>query len=369
MSVPLIAVLPGDGIGPEIVAQAVRVLDCIKQLGFECEYQESAVGLAGLKASGKPVPDDTFELAQRADAVLFGAVGDPSYNIGEDKTQYPDYAIKVLRLGLGLFVSLREVSISPALASMSPLKDRRCSGTQLVVVRELSGDVYFGEPKGQRLCIDEPFVGQAEGFDTMRYAYGEVERAAKIAFGVASKRQCRLVSADKANVLEASRLWRSVVNDMKALYPNISVTHQYADNVAMQLIQDPKVYDVIFTGNLFGDLLSDVASVLAGSIGLPAAAMFDENGKGFYEPGHGTALDIAGKNVANPISSIRTIALMLRYSFDRGDLADLIETAISDVLERDIRTLDIAESSSIVVSTSEMGSAIIESIRIFAKKG
>lgn len=358
MKTPKIAILPGDGIGPEIVAQSVKVLNALKTLGFECELEEAPVGLAGLAAAGKPLPDSTFRLAQEADAVIFGAVGDPSYK-HEDKKMYPDYAIAGLRLGLGLFVSLRQITIDAASAPMSPMKNERVTGTDLIVVRELGGDVYFGQPKGQRSAPDGPFEGQPEGYDTMRYAEGEVNRVAKVAFDTARMRNGRLVSADKANVLEASRLWRNVMTAEGEKNPDVQLTHQYADNVAMQLVSDPTVYDVIVTGNLFGDLLSDVATVLAGSIALSASAMFAENGKGFYEPGHGTALDIAGRDIANPISSIRTVSLMLRHSFNEQALADRLDAAIESVLLSGVRTADICETDGSSVGTNAMGDAIV----------
>lgn len=356
-----IAVLPGDGIGPEIVGQAVKVLEALKSLGFDCELEKAPVGLAGLRAAGKPLPDSTFKLAQEADAVIFGAVGDPSYE-HIDKKMYPDYAITGLRLGLGLFVSLRQISIDASSAPMSPMKHERVAGTDLIIVRELGGDVYFGQPKGHRQCPEGVFVGQREGYDMMRYAEGEVSRVAKVAFETARRRGGRLVSADKANVLETSRLWRTVLNERGAWYPDVQLTHQYVDNVAMQLVSDPRHFDVIVTGNLFGDILSDVASALTGSIGLSASAMLAENGKGFYEPGHGTAFDISGRDVANPIASIRTVGLMLRHSFNEQALADRLEAAIQQTLLNGIRTVDIVGPCMNPVGTQAMGDAIVKQL-------
>ncbi len=355
-----IAILPGDGIGIEIVAQSVKVLQTLIARGLEAELHEAPVGATAYLQCGHPLPESTFALAKAADAILFGAVGDARYDhLGPLR---PDSAIGGLRQGLGLFSSLRQIQIDSDLAAMSPLRAELVSGLDVVIVRELGGDVYFGKPRGQRTAADGPFLGEAEGFDTMRYADGEVRRIAHIAFKVARSRGRRLCSADKANVLETSRLWRRVVSEVGQEYPDVELTHVFADNVAMRLVTQPKYFDVIVTANLFGDILSDVASVLTGSVGLPASAMFNEAGLGLYEPGHGSAFDIAGKDVANPIASIRCVALMLRHSLARTDLATRVESAINKVLKSGLRTADIYQPHTRKVGTAEMGASIVDAI-------
>lgn len=274
----------------------------------------------------------------------------------------PDAAIGELRSGLGLYASLRQISIEGPLAALSPLHAERAAGTDVSIVRELGGDVYFGKPRGQRVAPDGAFEGQPEGFDTMRYADGEVRRIAHVAFGLARQRRRRLCSADKANVLETSRLWRRVISDVGREYPDVELTHMYADNVAMQLVSRPASFDVIVTANLFGDILSDVASVLTGSIGMPASAMFGHGGPALYEPGHGSAWDIAGKNLANPIGALRCVALMLRHSLDRPELATQVEQAILDALDSGCRTPDLlsdGDRSARPTGTSGMGDAVV----------
>jgi 3-isopropylmalate dehydrogenase len=366
-----IAVLAGDGIGPEIMAPAVLLLRTLIEGGLDARLEEAPVGAAAWHLCGDPLPPETLALARRADAVLFGAVGDSRLDhLGPKR---PDAAIGGLRQGLGLINSLRHVSIPQELAGISPLRAERVAGTDVLIVRELGGDVYFGHPRGQRAAPDGSFAGQDEGFDTMRYAQGEVRRVARVAFELARGRARRLVSADKANVLETSRLWRRVVTQVGAEYPDVQLSHLYADNVAMQLVTAPRSFDVILTGNLFGDILSDVATVLSGSIGLAGSAMFNEAGKGLYEPGHGSAWDIAGQDRANPIAQLRCVALLLRHSLGRPDLAQVVDDAIAEVLRSGLRTADIVPQVRLpdapahqddvrLVGTSEMGGAVVAAV-------
>lgn len=355
-----IAALAGDGIGPEILAPALRLLRGLIEHGLNARVEEAPVGAAAWRLTGQPLPEATLALARRADAVLFGAVGDARLDhLGPLR---PDAAIGGLRQGLGLVASLRQVSVPAELAGLSPLRSERVAGLDLLIVRELGGDVYFGRPRGQRSAPDGAFAGQPEGFDTMRYAEGEVRRIARRAFALAQARGGRLVSADKANVLETSRLWRRVVDEVAQEFPGVELTHLYADNVAMQLVTDPRRFDVIVTANLFGDLLSDVATVLTGSVGLSASAMFNEAGQALYEPGHGSAWDIAGQDRANPIAALRCVALLLRHSLGRADLADQVEAAIVQVLRSGLRTAEIYRSDepgTRCVGTVEMGEAVV----------
>jgi|SRR6185369_11840071 len=365
-----IAILAGDGIGPEIMAPAVLLLHTLIEKGLDARMEEAQIGAAAWHLCGDPIPAETLALARRADAVLFGAVGDARLDhLGPKR---PDAAIGGLRQGLGLINSLRHISIPPELAGLSPLRPELVAGTDVLIVRELGGDVYFGRPRGQRAAPDGPFAGQAEGFDTMRYAEGEVRRIAQVAFELARGRTRRLVSADKANVLETSRLWRRVVTEVGAAYPDVQLSHLYADNVAMQLVTAPCGFDVILTGNLFGDILSDVATVLGGSIGLSGSAMFNEAGKGCYEPGHGSAWDIAGQDRANPIAQLRCVALLLRHSLGRSDLAKMVDDAIVEVLRSGLRTADILPQVRVpgaahqedcrLVGTREMGAAVVAAV-------
>ena len=362
-----IAALAGDGIGPEILAPALRLLRLLIDRGLDARIEEAPVGAAAWRLTGQPLPEATLALARRADAVLFGCVGDARLDhLGPLR---PDAAIGGLRQGLGLVASLRQVRIPAELAGLSPLRSERVAGLDLLIVRELGGDVYFGQPRGQRQAPDGAFAGQPEGFDTMRYADGEVRRAARRAFTLARSRRGRLVSADKANVLESSRLWRRIVSDVAAEFPDVELTHLYADNFAMQLITAPRSFDVIVTANLFGDILSDVATVLTGSVGLSASAMFNEAGQALYEPGHGSALDIAGQDRANPIAALRCVALMLRHSLARADLADTVEAAIVQVLRAGLRTAEIYRADkpgTRCVGTAEMGEAVVEVVDVVA---
>src|SRR3954470_9427806 len=318
-----IAVLPGDGIGPEIIAQEMKVL---RKLLPAIETKEAPVGGAGYEASGDPLPASTLALAKEADAVLFGAVGDARYDRLE-RAKRPEQAILGLRKALGLFANLRPAQVHPELAGASALKPEVVAGLDLLIVRELTGDIYFGEPRGIR-----EVAGAREGFDTMRYSEPEIRRIARVGFEAARKRSRRLCSVDKANVLETSQLWREVVTQESKGFPDVELTHMYVDNCAMQLVRNPKQFDVIVTGNLFGDILSDEASMLTGSIGMLPSASLDERGKGLYEPIHGSAPDIAGKGVANPLAAILSAAMMLKYSFDDAKSAQRIEAAVTKVL-------------------------------------
>jgi 3-isopropylmalate dehydrogenase len=357
---PLIAVLPGDGIGPEIVAEALKVLEVLRGPRFQFETRTASVGAAAYLLAGHPLPETTLRLAQSADAVLFGAVGDPRFDHLEPALR-PERAILGLRRELGLFASLKRVTVPADLAHLSPLRHDRVGGVDLLVVRELNGDVYTGQPRGERSAPDGPFAGDREGYDTMRYAEGEVRRIAHVAFRAAMARGRRVCSVDKANVLSTSRLWRQVVMDVGREYPNVALSHVYADNAAMQIITAPRTFDVILTGNLFGDILSDAASVLTGSIGLPASALLGEGLRGMYEAGHGTALDIAGRDIANPIACIRAAALMLRHSLERPDLAQRVEDAVDAVLHCGLRTADLAGSGE-AIGTRAMGDAVCEAL-------
>jgi 3-isopropylmalate dehydrogenase len=348
-----VAVLPGDGIGPEIIAQARRVLD---KLNLKIQFTEAAVGGAAYDRHGDPLPAETLTIAKQADAVLFGAVGDPRYDKLE-RAKRPEQAILGLRKELGLFANLRPARVHPELAAASSLKHEVVSGLDILIVSELTGDFYFGHPKGIRQRGKE-----REGFDTMLYAESEVRRIARVAFEAARKRSRRVCSVDKANVLETSQLWREVVSVQARAFPDVELTHMYVDNCAMQLVRNPKQFDVIVTGNMFGDILSDEASMLTGSIGMLPSAALDENGKGLYEPIHGTAPDIAGKGIANPLATILSAALMLRYSLGQPEAAARIERAVSKVLQSGLRTADIHTAGTRKVGTQEMGDAVVAAL-------
>ena len=348
-----VAVLPGDGIGPEVIAQARRVLLALK---LPIEMQEAPVGGAGYEASGDPLPAKTLQLAKDADAVLFGAVGDPRYDKLE-RAKRPEQAILGLRKELGLFANLRPAQVHPELAEASALKAEVVAGLDILIVRELTGDIYFGQPRGIRKGD-----GGREGFDTMRYSEAEIRRIAKVGFEAARKRSKRLCSVDKANVLETSQLWREVVTEEARNYGDVALTHMYVDNCAMQLVRTPKQFDVIVTGNMFGDILSDEASMLTGSIGMLASAALDERGKGLYEPIHGSAPDIAGTGLANPLATILSAALMLRYSLGQPQAAQRVEHAVSRVLQSGLRTADISTAGTRRVGTAEMGDAVVAAL-------
>ena len=353
-----IAVLPGDGIGPEIIEQAVRVLRALK---LPLEIEQAPVGGAAYDLHGHPLPPATLELAQKSNAVLFGAVGDWKY----DKLPLehrPEQAILGLRKALGLFANLRPAILYPELANASSLKPEVVSGLDILILRELTGDIYFGTPRGVREAPDGPFKGQREGFDTMRYAEPEIRRIAHIGFQAAQKRSRKLCSVDKANVLETSQLWRDIVIDVAKDYPDVTLSHMYVDNAAMQLVRAPREFDVIVTGNLFGDILSDEAAMLTGSIGMLPSASLNESGQGLYEPSHGSAPDIAGKGVANPLATILSAAMMLRYSLGNAGDADRIEKAVRTVLQQGLRTGDIFEAGMTRVGTVEMGDAVLKAL-------
>jgi len=348
-----VAVLPGDGIGPEIIAQALKVL---RRLGLALELQEAPVGGAGYESSGDPLPPMTLALAKAADAILFGAVGDARYD-KLPRAKRPEQAILGLRKELGLFANLRPAQVHPELASASALKAEVVAGLNILIVRELTGDIYFGEPKGIRET-----GGEREGFDTMRYRESEIRRIAHAAFDAARKRSRKVCSVDKANVLETSQLWREVMTEEAKACPEIELSHMYVDNCAMQLVRNPKQFDVIVTGNLFGDILSDEASMLTGSIGMLPSASLDARGKGLYEPIHGSAPDIAGRGVANPLATILSAAMMLRYSLGQPQAAGRIEAAVAKVLKAGVRTADIHTAGARKVSTQEMGDAVLAAL-------
>jgi 3-isopropylmalate dehydrogenase len=353
-----IAVLPGDGIGPEIIAEAKLVLNA---LGESFEIEEAPVGGAGYKASGHPLPDATLQLAKDADAILFGSVGDFQFD-NLPRELRPEQAILGLRKHLSLFANLRPAICYKELTAASSLKPEIVAGLDILIVRELNGDVYFGSPKGLRTSTDGLFPGSREGFDTMRYSEPEVIRIGHVAFNAARKRQRRLCSVDKSNVLETSQLWRDVMTELGKEYPDVELTHMYVDNAAMQLVRAPKAFDVVVTGNLFGDILSDEASMLTGSIGMLPSASLDANNKGLYEPSHGSAPDIAGKGIANPLATILSAAMMLRYTLGLEEQATRIENAVQKVLAQGYRTGDIYTDGTKKVGTREMGQAVLDAL-------
>ena len=353
-----IAVLPGDGIGPEIIAEAVKVLNA---LGEPFEMETAPVGGAGYEAKGHPLPEDTLKLAKEADAILFGSVGDWKYDTLARELR-PEQAILGLRKHLSLFANLRPAICYPELTEASSLKPEIIAGLNILIVRELNGDIYFGTPKGIRTATDGLFPGTREGFDTMRYSEPEVERIAHVAFQAAQKRNKRVCSVDKSNVLETSQLWREVMTRIAKEYPDVELSHMYVDNAAMQLVKAPKAFDVVVTGNLFGDILSDEASMLTGSIGMLPSASLDKDNKGLYEPSHGSAPDIAGKGIANPLATILSAAMMLRYSLGKAQQADRIEAAVQKVLAQGYRTGDIKTAGCQLVGTKEMGEAVLKAL-------
>jgi 3-isopropylmalate dehydrogenase len=353
-----IAVLPGDGIGTEITEQAVRVLTA---LGLDLELNTAPVGGAAFDAHEHPLPPATLELAKNSAAILFGAVGDWKYDALPREFR-PEQAILGLRKALGLFANLRPAILYPQLANASSLKPEVVSGLDILIVRELTGDIYFGQPRGVRDIEEGPFKGERQGFDTMHYAETEVRRIAHVAFQAAQKRGKKLCSVDKANVLETSQFWRDIMITVASEYPDVALSHMYVDNAAMQLVRAPKEFDVIVTGNLFGDILSDEAAMLTGSIGMLPSASLNASNQGLYEPSHGSAPDIAGKNIANPLATILSSAMMLRYSLNEAAHADRIEAAVQAVLEQGLRTADIYENGTTKVSTSEMGDAVLKAL-------
>ena len=354
-----IAVLPGDGIGTEIVAEAVKVLNT---LGLKFEMEQALVGGAAYEAHGHPLPESTLKLAKEADAVLFGAVGDWKYD-KLDRPLRPEQAILGLRKNLGLFANFRPAICYEQLVGASSLKPELIAGLDILIIRELTGDIYFGQPRGRRTAVDGHFPGAEEAFDTMRYSKPEIERIAHVAFQAARKRNKKVTSVDKANVLETFQFWKDVVTEVHAQYPDVELQHMYVDNAAMQLVKAPKAFDVVVTGNMFGDILSDEASMLTGSIGMLPSASLNAKGQGLYEPSHGSAPDIAGKGVANPLATILSAAMMLRFSLNQEEAASRIERAVQAVLEQGLRTADIYSEGSRKVGTVEMGEAVVAALK------
>jgi len=348
-----IALFPGDGIGPEIVAEAAKLLERLRRDGLRIETETAPIGGAGYDTAGQPLLDATLKLAQAADAAVMGAVGGPKYD-ALPRHLRPEQGLLAIRKSLGLFANLRPARLHPELAAASTLKPEAVAGLDLMIVRELTGDIYFGAPRGRRTNS----AGEAEGFDTMLYSEAEIRRIARVGFDIARKRKRKLCSVDKANVLDTSILWREVVTAVGGDYPDVTLSHMYVDNAAMQLVREPKQFDVIVTGNMFGDILSDEASMLAGSIGMLPSASLDASGKGLYEPIHGSAPDIAGRNMANPLATILSVALLFRYSFARDDVAERIERAVQTVLGQGNRTADIAAPGERAIGTRDMGDAV-----------
>ena len=349
-----IAVLPGDGIGPEIVAEAVKVLKALQPKGLEVELEYGLIGGAAYDETGTPLPSETLKIAGAADAILLGAVGGYKWE-SLDISVRPEKGLLGIRSELNLFANLRPAILYPQLADASSLKAEVVSGLDLMIVRELTGGIYFGKPRGIRTLPS----GEKEGFNTLVYSESEVTRIGKVAFDIARKRQGRLCSVDKANVLESTELWRETMINLAKDYSDIELSHMYVDNAAMQLVREPKQFDVMVTTNMFGDILSDCASMLTGSIGMLPSASLDENSKGMYEPIHGSAPDIAGKDTANPLATILSVAMMLRYSLDEEELADMVDSAVSAVLDQGYRTADIFSEGMKCIGTVEMGDAVV----------
>lgn len=352
-----IAVLPGDGIGTEIVAQAVKVLEVLRSDGLKIEMEYGNIGGAGYDAEGDPLPESTLALAQASDAVLLGAVGGPQYDT-LDRPLRPERGLLRIRKGLNLFANLRPALLYPELASASTLKPEVVSGLDIMIVRELTGDIYFGQPRG----ISTLENGEREGINTMRYSESEIRRIGRVAFDIAMKRNKKVCSVDKANVLETTELWRQVMIEVGKDYPEVALSHMYVDNAAMQLVRAPKQFDVVVTGNIFGDILSDEASMLTGSIGMLPSASLDENNKGMYEPSHGSAPDIAGKDLANPLATILSVAMMLRYTFADEASATRIENAVKQALVQGYRTGDIYTEGTSRVGCNAMGDAVVAAL-------
>ncbi len=353
-----IAVLPGDGIGTEIVAEAVKVLQA---LDLRLELEQAPVGGAAYDTHGHPLPDSTLNLARAADAILFGAVGDWKYDT-LDRPLRPEQAILGLRKHLGLFANFRPAICYEQLTHASSLKPELVAGLDILIIRELTGDIYFGQPRGRRTAPDGHFPGTEEAFDTMRYSRPEIERIARVAFEAARQRSKRVTSVDKANVLETFQLWKDVVTEVHQDYPDVALDHMYVDNAAMQLVKEPKKFDVVVTGNMFGDILSDEAAMLTGSIGMLPSASLNDKKQGLYEPSHGSAPDIAGKGVANPLATILSAAMMLRFSLNQAEAADRIEAAVKKVLAQGLRTADIWSEGTTRVGTREMGEAVLKAL-------
>ena len=352
-----IAVLQGDGIGPEIIGQAVKVLDKLIEQGLDARYEYGLLGGSAYDAHGSPYPEATQTLCRKADAVLLGAVGGPQYD-NLERSVRPERGLLAIRKDLNLFANLRPAILYPELANASTLKPEVVSGLDILIVRELTGDIYFGEPRGIRTLEN----GEKEGYNTMKYSESEIRRIAKVAFEAAQKRGKKLYSVDKANVLETTEFWKQIFTEVAAEYPDVELTHMYVDNAAMQLVKAPKQFDVIATGNIFGDILSDQASMLTGSIGMLPSASLNDTGKGLYEPSHGSAPDIAGQNKANPLATILSLAMLLRYSLNDEARATQVEQAVQKVLQQGLRTGDIFEQGTTLVSCSDMGDAVIANL-------
>jgi 3-isopropylmalate dehydrogenase len=350
-----ILILPGDGIGPEIVTEAVKVLAKLRDAhGLDITMDEALVGGAAIDATGHPLPDATLDLAKETDAILLGAVGGHKWE-SLDISVRPEKGLLGLRSELNLFANLRPAILYPQLADASTLKPEVVSGLDIMIVRELTGGIYFGQPRGIRTLEN----GEREGFNTLVYRESEVDRICRVAFDIAMKRNRKLCSVDKANVLECTEMWREVATRVGEDFPDVELSHMYVDNAAMQLVRFPKQFDVMVTTNMFGDILSDAAAMLTGSIGMLPSASLDENSKGMYEPIHGSAPDIAGQNKANPLATILSVAMMLRYTLDEPAMADRIEAAVNKVLDRGLRTVDIMSGGMTEVTTEEMGDAVV----------
>ncbi|PHS30807.1 MAG: 3-isopropylmalate dehydrogenase [Methylophaga sp.] len=352
-----IVILPGDGIGPEIVEEAVKLLKALESEGLDIELEYGLIGGAAYDETGTPLPDETVTMSLAADAILLGAVGGYKWE-SLDISVRPEKGLLGIRSKLNLFANLRPAILYPQLADASSLKPEVVSGLNLMIVRELTGGIYFGQPRGIRILEN----GEKEGFNTLVYKESEIKRIGKVAFDIAQKRQGRLCSVDKANVLESTELWRETMETVAGDYSDVELSHMYVDNAAMQLVRAPKQFDVMVTTNMFGDILSDCASMLTGSIGMLPSASLDEDGKGMYEPIHGSAPDIAGQNIANPLATILSVAMMLRYTLNEPTLADRIEAAVSKVLDQGLRTADIYSDGMTKVGTTEMGAAVIAAL-------
>jgi 3-isopropylmalate dehydrogenase len=353
-----VLVLPGDGIGPEIIAEAVKVLEASKEkFGLDLTIDSALLGGAAIDATGGPLPEATMTKAKACDAILLGAVGGPKWD-GLDMAIRPEKGLLGIRSGLELFGNLRPAILYPQLADASTLKPEVVSGLDILIVRELTGGIYFGQPRGVRTLES----GERQGYNTYVYSESEIRRIGKVAFEAARARNGKLCSVDKANVLEVTVLWREIMDDMAKDYPDVELSHMYVDNAAMQLVRAPKQFDVLVTGNMFGDILSDAAAMLTGSIGMLPSASLDANGKGMYEPCHGSAPDIAGQGKANPLATILSAAMMLRYSLGEGEVADAIELAVSKVLDQGLRTADIASEGCKIVNTETMGEAVVSAL-------
>ncbi len=354
-----ILMLPGDHIGPEIVAEADKVLRCLmSDFGLDAELEYGNLGGCAVDAEGAPLPESTLSMARASDALLLGAVGGPEWDAIE-REKRPERGLLAIRAELGLFANLRPAMLFPELADASSLKPEVVAGLDILIIRELTGGIYFGQPRGIRTRED----GVQEGFNTLVYGADEIERIGRAAFEAAAKRNGRLCSVDKANVLESSELWREVMERIAPDYPGVELSHMYVDNAAMQLVRAPKQFDVMVTGNLFGDVLSDCAAMLTGSIGMLPSASLDEAGRGLYEPVHGSAPDIAGKGIANPLATILSVAMLLRYSLGEGEQADRVEKAVAAVLAKGLRTADIAGTQAQTIGTDAMGDAVIAALR------